>query len=92
MILIETRLDMRLTDTAILQTLADVGGQRVTLDEIAQKLDCSERTVRRCIVRLVQHGWIRKHGLGCRHSYRYEVLHDQLPHPIRVALTERRAG
>lgn len=79
------RFDMRLTDTAIVQVLADANYE-VTYAQLAETLDCSVMTVRRGIARLIARNWITRYGSGRRGSFTYEVQHGQLPDAVRVAI------
>lgn len=79
------RLDMRLTDRAVLAAIYNHREPR-NQQAIAEHIGCSDRTIRRSLKRLKALGYVEVKSGGSRYPNRYQIQVERLPHDIRREL------
>lgn len=83
--MVNTRWDMRLTDKEVLKAINKMT-EPLTQTELAERLDCSEMTVRRAIGRLREKKFITQERSNRRVAARYEINKENLPDEVRSEL------
>lgn len=81
------RLDMRLTDKAILYHIATMR-EPASQEELARSLSCGVQTIRRSTRRMANAGYLTIIGSGNRIPYRYLINYDSLPESVRDELRQ----
>jgi predicted transcriptional regulator len=72
--MLQLRIDMRLTDDAVLDILAQRKERRISSYEIASRLQCHVNTVQIALNRLEAAGKIKRRREARGQAYTYEVI------------------